>query len=61
MTPHRLPNKMLLKMLDQYFMYECGECERGWLLDEFKEHKDKGFCVMDPTAENHIPRIKYKA
>jgi len=52
---------MLLKMLDQYFMYECGECERGWLLDEFKEHKEKGFCVMDPTAENHIPRIKYKA
>jgi len=38
--------------------FNCDKCNRHWLFPEFRVHKMRGMCVLDPHAENTIDKLK---
>lgn len=53
-------NKILQLMLDHDIMFDCNKCQRFWLFKDYKDHSKKGQCKLDPSAPNHIDKIKIK-
>ena len=58
---HLSPNKIMMKCLNEYFMYECNECNLAWPLDTFRTHKLQGKCRPDLQAANNVQQIKSRA
>lgn len=58
---HLSPNKIMMKCLTEYFLYECPDCNLAWTLDTFRTHKLQGKCRPDPTAANNVNMIKKQA
>ena len=38
--------------------FNCDKCQRHWLFPEFRVHKMRGMCVLDPMAENSVDKLK---
>ena len=52
------PNKIMQYLLMNTIRFNCDKCQRHWLFPEFRVHKMRGQCVLDPMAENSIDKLK---
>ena len=52
------PNKIMQFLLMNTIRFNCDKCNRHWLFPEFRVHKMRGMCVLDPMAENSIEKLK---
>lgn len=45
-------------MLATEIQYDCNKCNRFWLFKDYKQHTERKQCKPDPSAPNHIDKIK---
>jgi len=51
-------NRIMRALLDTEILFDCSKCSRFWLFKDFKEHTLRGQCKPDPSALNHIDKIR---
>lgn len=53
----KMPNRILMDLLETVMMFNCQDCKRYWSYAEFKSHRNLNLCIKDPKADNQIEKL----